>query len=277
MTSALPCGSNRAFIDLGANDGQSLSWFEQSLLHRAPTPYTAVYAFEMNPYFEAPLRAILGRLPGGSYEHAAAWVSEGSMEANMQARSCARSTRRREHPRGGVHAVFRAHVCPRCAKSRGRPARPQLPGSRTAVKGGVLYNMTASALQVGGVPLNRSPNGGGGRRGRRRAAGARAAKHEGVVSVRTVDLAAWLASRFCAADQVFLKVDIEGAEFEVFEHLLARGAAALVDTASIEWHTAKRGAGGGKLRQRQKRIEGGLQNVGVRLTVWGDARLTVEK
>jgi hypothetical protein len=106
-SATLPCGSNRVFIDLGANDGQSLTWFEQRLLRRANTPYTAVYAFEMNPYFECPLRTVLARLPGGSLEHAAAWVKEGTMEANMQ-----------------------------------------LPGSRTAVKGGVLYNMTASALQV---------------------------------------------------------------------------------------------------------------------------------
>ena len=53
---ALPCGKNRAFVDLGANDGQSLSWFEAELLHRSPTPYTSVTAFEMNPAFEAVLR-----------------------------------------------------------------------------------------------------------------------------------------------------------------------------------------------------------------------------
>lgn len=94
------------------------------------------------------------------------------------------------------------------------------------------------------------------------------------MSVRTVDLAAWLSTRFCREDQVFLKVDIEGAEFEVFEHLLAHGAASLVDTASIEWHTDKRGSGGnGKLRLRQRRISDELRQAGVRLTTWGDARL----
>ncbi|KAL1500037.1 hypothetical protein AB1Y20_012714 [Prymnesium parvum] len=102
----LPCGSNRAFIDLGANDGQSLTWFERKLLHQTRVPYTAVYAFEMNPYFEEPLQLVLRRLPNGELVRAAAWTRDGTMEANMQ-----------------------------------------LPGSRTAVKGGVLYNMTASALQ----------------------------------------------------------------------------------------------------------------------------------
>ena len=180
LVPALPCGKNRAFVDLGANDGQSLSWFEAELLHRSPTPYTSVTAFEMNPAFEAVLRQTLSRLPAGRLERAAAWVEEGSMEAHLQ-----------------------------------------LPGSRTATKGGVLYNMTASALMVGGKPLNRGPGGGGApsrgraarrssgrvleQQGRRRGGGA------GVFTVPTVDMAGWLGARFCREDDVFLKMDIEGA------------------------------------------------------------------
>jgi len=62
----------------------------------------------------------------------------------------------------------------------------------------------------------------------------------------------------------------------VLEHLLKRGAAQLVDTVSIEWHTLKRGAGGtgpARLRARQKRISAALEQLGVRVVVWGDARL----
>ena len=84
LVAALPCGKNRAFIDLGANDGQSLSWFEAELLHRSPTPYTSVTAFEMNPAFEAVLRQTLSRLPAGRLEKAAAWIEEGSIEAHLQ-------------------------------------------------------------------------------------------------------------------------------------------------------------------------------------------------
>ena len=69
-------------------------------------------------------------------------------------------------------------------------ARLQLPGSRTASKGGVLYNMTASALMVGGKPLNRGPGGGGASRleqqERRRGGGG--AAHQGVFKVPTVDM-----------------------------------------------------------------------------------------
>ena len=84
LVAALPCGKNRAFVDLGANDGQSLSWFEAELLHRSPTPYTSVTAFEMNPAFEAVLRQTLNRLTAGRLEKAAAWVKEGSMDAHLQ-------------------------------------------------------------------------------------------------------------------------------------------------------------------------------------------------
>ena len=59
------CGTRRAFIDLGANDGQSLQWFEKNVAAVAEKPYTQVVAFEMNPAFKPVLKSILARLPGG--------------------------------------------------------------------------------------------------------------------------------------------------------------------------------------------------------------------
>ena len=185
LVPALPCGKNRAFIDLGANDGQSLSWFEAELLHRSPTPYTSVTAFEMNPAFEAVLRQTLSRLPAGRLERAAAWVEEGSMEAHLQPNPnpnpnpCPRPNPNPDHNVDPDPNPDQAHL--------------QLPGSRTATKGGALYNMTASALMVGGKPLNRGPGGGGapsrGRAARRnsgRVGGG--AAHQGVFTVPTVDM-----------------------------------------------------------------------------------------
>ena len=64
--------------------------------------------------------------------------------------------------------------------------------------------------------------------------------HTHVIQVPTIDLAKWLSERFYAAgDFVYLKVDIEGAESGVFEHLLDTRAVDLVDYASVEteWHT----------------------------------------
>ena len=111
-------------------------------------------------------------------------------------------------------------------------ANMQLPGSRTASKGGVLYNMTSSALEVGGVPLNKQV-----RQHTRRTSHP---EHERSVRVRTIDFAQWLGERFCRADAVDVKMDIEGAEFQVLEHLLRTGRADLIDTLAIEWHTTKR-------------------------------------
>ena len=108
---ALPCGKNRAFVDLGANDGQSLSWFEAELLHRSPTPYTSVTAFEMNPAFEAVLRQTLSRLPAGRLEKAAAWVEEKHNKAPMAVPCCSL-------PVKAATSAAGAHRNPPCATCR---------------------------------------------------------------------------------------------------------------------------------------------------------------
>ena len=84
VSAALPCGKRHAFLDLGANDGQSLTWFETQMLRQTDVAYTHVTAFELNPMFESVLRSTLRRLPGGTLEGAAAWVEDGTMEANIQ-------------------------------------------------------------------------------------------------------------------------------------------------------------------------------------------------
>ena len=217
---ALPCGQRRAFIDLGANDGQSLTWFAKHWAPRAQSKFTAVFAFEMNPVFVPVLKALLQPW-SGELVAAAAWTSDGTLVANLQ-----------------------------------------LPGSRTATKGGVVYNMTSSALEVGGIPLNK------------KRAGAARASHETRSHVPTVDLARWLAQRFCREDAVDVKMDIEGAEFEVLEHLLRTGHANLIDVLAVEWHTEKRAKGGARaaLNQRRESIIARLRREGVRLVVWRDAR-----
>ena len=145
-------------------------------------------------------------------------------------------------------------------------AHMQLPGSRVGKKGSFVYNMTGSALRVDGVALNRARDGKGRRAARQPVPGA-----EAVVSVRTVDLNSFLRARFCAADFVWLKCDIEGAEFELLEHLLETGAAGLIDEASIEWHLDKRAQRGRErvhLKSRQRSIAERLAQAGVRLTEW---------
>ena len=106
------CGETHAFVDLGANDGQSLQWFRRNWAAPAAAaaqPYNFVAAFEMNSHFSPVLRTELARWPDSALMIGAAWTTNGDMDASMQQ-----------------------------------------PNSRTGYKNGMFYNMTASALMVGG-------------------------------------------------------------------------------------------------------------------------------
>jgi hypothetical protein len=88
------------------------------------------------------------------------------------------------------------------------------------------------------------------------------------VRVPSIDLAAWLRTRFCATDLLVVKLDIEGGEWELLAHLLEGGAAHLIDFLAVEWHVAQRSAGGVRERRRlrawQTQLEARLLAAGVR-------------
>lgn len=54
-----------------------------------------------------------------------------------------------------------------------------------------------------------------------------------------VDLAKWLVAHVPAESFVFMKMDIEGAEYDVIEHLLVTGAIDRIDVLAVEWHAEK--------------------------------------
>lgn len=56
-----------------------------------------------------------------------------------------------------------------------------------------------------------------------------------------VDLADFLKRRAAADDFVLIKMDIEGAEYVVVPHLIATGAACLIDEVYLECHTGDSG------------------------------------
>lgn len=58
-------------------------------------------------------------------------------------------------------------------------------------------------------------------------------------TVPVVDLSRWLRETVRPEDDVTLKVDIEGAEYDLLEKLLADGTIALVDRLYCEWHRHK--------------------------------------
>lgn len=59
------------------------------------------------------------------------------------------------------------------------------------------------------------------------------------VKVDSVDFGQWLKKRFELKDYIFVKLDIEGAEYEVLDKMLADGTIAYVDRLYVEFHNVK--------------------------------------
>ena len=154
--------------------------------------------------------------------------------------------------------------------ARGIDAELQLPGQLSAVRGGRNVgrpdNATGSSVVVGGVPLNARSKCG---KAAWCSAGTRRAH------VASVDLAAWLRARVCAADVLVVKLDIEGGEWELLAHVIEQGAAGLIDHLAVEWHVAQRSAGDAAERHRllasQRALETKLAEAGVRMLRSWDA------
>jgi FkbM family methyltransferase len=70
------------------------------------------------------------------------------------------------------------------------------------------------------------------------------------LEVPAVDFSAWLGREVAPADEVIVKMDIEGAEFAVLEKILDDGTARLVDLLLIEWHADRIPLGRMKLWRR---------------------------
>jgi FkbM family methyltransferase len=56
------------------------------------------------------------------------------------------------------------------------------------------------------------------------------------IKVKAIDFGKWLERNFTKQDVVYVKFDIEGAEYPVVEHMLKDGAMTLVDRLYIEFH-----------------------------------------
>jgi FkbM family methyltransferase len=54
--------------------------------------------------------------------------------------------------------------------------------------------------------------------------------------VRMVDLVSWMRAHFRSEDLVFMKMDVEGAEHNIFRRLLSDGGPTLVDLLALECH-----------------------------------------
>ena len=191
---------------------------------------TAVNAFEMNAGFAATLQDTLARLPGGELEQRAAWTHDRGVDADIQLPGLRGAPRRQDN---ATWPAWR------------------------------LDNATGSSVVVGGAPLNSRSKCSRSHGAEWCSAGTRRSH------VPSVDLAAWLQQRYCAADLLVVKLDIEGGEWEVLEHVLERGAARLIDHLHVEWHLRQRAPADSverrRLEARRKRIEKQLDEAGVRM------------
>lgn len=82
--------------------------------------------------------------------------------------------------------------------------------------------------------------------------------------VPTIDFARFLQDRFTPADLVVAKIDVEGTEMDLFEHLIATDALALIDEVFVEWHTWRDPA----IASRQSAILRVLHKRGINFHMW---------
>lgn len=59
------------------------------------------------------------------------------------------------------------------------------------------------------------------------------------IEISTIDFADWLHRTVESADRVVCKMDIEGAEFDVLEHLLRTKQIQCIDLLLVEWHVSR--------------------------------------
>lgn len=84
------------------------------------------------------------------------------------------------------------------------------------------------------------------------------------ISVKAIDLSEWIKDNFSDDDEIILKLDIEGAEYEVLEKLVQEGVTYSIDKVFIEIHGSKCG----KTLQESKDLLSLMRSVGHKLYMW---------
>jgi len=84
--------------------------------------------------------------------------------------------------------------------------------------------------------------------------------------VETVRLSTFISSNTEENDLIYLKLDIEGAEYVVLEDLIETGVINRVDKLFIEWHSRK--LKGNDWSSREKKIKNHLKEIGLEWELW---------
>ena len=84
------------------------------------------------------------------------------------------------------------------------------------------------------------------------------------IEVETIDLGKWISNNFTENDYIILKMDVEGAEYEILNKMLNDGSIKYVDKLYIEFH----GSRVFKTREDTKEIRKRLKDIELDVYSW---------
>jgi len=91
--------------------------------------------------------------------------------------------------------------------------------------------------------------------------------------VETIDLSSWIKETFIYEDEIILKLDVEGAEYEILEHMVEEGTIHMVNTLFAEIHGSKCG----KSYFETKKLIDKIKSVGYKIYSWEAEEFEYEK
>lgn len=89
------------------------------------------------------------------------------------------------------------------------------------------------------------------------------------VQVECIDFARWLLENCLKEDHLVVKMDIEGAEYPVLEHMIETRAIELVDVLLCEWHAGRRLPPKEESRARHRKLLEQLEKEKLKMEAWG--------
>lgn len=240
----------RVYLDLGANWANTLRLYRDLVnASRLPGPWE-IYAFEASPFMVPYLEEFVTWLNGKGLRPALLWPPSGSsthLDRYASRYGCSRS--RASFIGEAVVPDWEMRACMwkvfwkplQMLRNKTAIARPAVIQERLATAGRALapdasdrfvvvpaaVGASAGKLSLGMMTPEQAIRGGAHSAGPLN--GAR-------MKVPLVDLVAWIARHFKVEDYIVVKMDIEGAEFDVLNALLDRQQGHLVDVLAFECH-----------------------------------------
>lgn len=90
------------------------------------------------------------------------------------------------------------------------------------------------------------------------------------VVAKTIRLSNWIVRHLKEFDSIYLKLDVEGAEFEILDDLINSGVIRRIEKIFVEWHDHK--LTGKKYIKWRVRLERHLERIGLKPESWNPPR-----